>query len=107
MSLETTYSTTVPVGGAESYKLWPVFTYSNGYWEVYRHLMGDFLGLGVGCWDKLKGGGGCMLEDLSIDKFVVGVENFNQGAYDFLVLFEKQWKNKYEKFFSIENKEQH
>ena len=28
----------VPVGGAASYKLWPVFIYSNGYWEVYRRF---------------------------------------------------------------------
>ena len=28
----------VPVGRAASYKLWPVFTYSNGYWEVYRRF---------------------------------------------------------------------
>ena len=30
MSLGTTYSPAVPVGGAASYKLWLVFTYSNG-----------------------------------------------------------------------------
>ena len=44
MSLETTYSPAVLVGGDASYKLWPVFTYSNGYWEVYRG-QGDFFGL--------------------------------------------------------------
>ena len=27
---------TFPGGGAASYKLWPLFIYSNGYWEVYR-----------------------------------------------------------------------
>ena len=43
MSLGTTYSPTVPVGGgATSYKLWLVHTYSNGYWEVYRRFQGDF-----------------------------------------------------------------
>ena len=29
------------------------FTYSNGYWEVYRRYQGDFFGLGVG----FRGGG--------------------------------------------------
>ena len=24
-------------------QLWPVFTYSNGYWEVHRRFQGDFL----------------------------------------------------------------
>ena len=38
ISLGTTYSLTVPMGGAASYKLWPLFTYTNCYWEVYRHL---------------------------------------------------------------------
>ena len=29
------------------------FTYSTGYWEVYRRFQGDFFGLGVG----FRGGG--------------------------------------------------
>ena len=41
MTLGTTYSPRVPAGGALSYKLWPVFTYSNGYWEVYRRFEGN------------------------------------------------------------------
>ena len=54
MSLGMTYSSAVPGGGAASYKLRPVFTYSNGYWEVYRRFQGDFFGLeGEG----LRGGG--------------------------------------------------
>ena len=53
MSLGMTYSPTVPGGGAASYKIRPVFTYNNGYWEVYRRFQGDFLVLGVG----LRGGG--------------------------------------------------
>ena len=48
MSLGMTYSSTIPEGGAASYKLQPVFTYSNGYWEVYRRFHGDFFGLGGG-----------------------------------------------------------
>ena len=31
------------MGGTVSYKLLPVFTYSNGYWEVHRRFQGDFL----------------------------------------------------------------
>ena len=53
MSLGMTYFPTVPGGGAAIYKVWPVFTYSNGYWEVYKRFQGDFFGLGVG----LSGGG--------------------------------------------------
>ena len=30
-----------------------------------------------------------------------------EGAQDFLALFKKQWKNKYEKFFSTESEKQH
>ena len=48
MSLGPTYSPTVPVGGAASYKL----TYSNGYWEVYRRFHRDFCGLG----EEVEGG---------------------------------------------------
>ena len=62
MSLGMTYSPTVPGGGAASYKLWPVFTYSNGYWEVYRRFQGDFL-----VWGGVEGGGyvgGSLLEGI-------------------------------------------
>ena len=54
MSLGMTYSPKVPGGGAATYKLRPVFTYNNGYWEVYSRFQGIFfLVLGVG----LRGGG--------------------------------------------------
>ena len=53
MYLGMTYSPTVPGGGAASYKLQPVFTYNNGYWEVYNRFQGIFLVLGMG----LRGGG--------------------------------------------------
>ena len=36
-----THSSTVPGGGAASYKLCPEFTYSNGYREVYRRFQGN------------------------------------------------------------------
>ena len=42
MSLGMNYSPTVPRGGAASYKLRPVFTYNNGYWEVYRRFQNPF-----------------------------------------------------------------
>ena len=35
--------------------IWPMFIYSNGYWEVYQRFQGDFFGLGVG----LRRGGLC------------------------------------------------
>ena len=72
MSLGMTYSPTVPGGGAASYKLRPVFTYNNGYWEVYRRFQGDFLVLGVGL------GEGAVWEDLSLEKYVMGEEKFNE-----------------------------
>ena len=57
-----TYSPAVPVGGAASYKLWPVFTCSHGYWEVYRHFQGIFLSWG--------GEGTC--EDISMEELLMG-----------------------------------
>ena len=53
MYLGVTYSPAVPGGGAASYKLQPVFTYNNGYWEVYRRFQGDFFGFG----GRVEGGG--------------------------------------------------
>ena len=72
MSLGTTYSPTVPVGGATSYKLRPVLTYSNGYLEVYRHFQGDFLA-----------GGGVEFRELSLEEFFMGEENFREGTAGF------------------------
>ena len=64
MSLGTNYFPTVPVGGTTSYKLWPVFTYSNGYWEVYRRFQGDFR------WGGGRVRKGDMLGELSMEEFV-------------------------------------
>ena len=72
MSLGMTYSPTFPGRGAASYKLRPVFTYNNGYWEVYRRFQGDFFGFGVG----LRGG--AMWGDLTLEKYVMGEEKFNE-----------------------------
>ena len=71
-----TYSPSIPGGGAASYKLWPVITYSNGYWEVYRRFQVDFV-LGWG-W-----GEGAMLEDLSLEESVMGEEKFNEKGSGF------------------------
>ena len=93
-----TYSPTVPRGGTASYKFWPVFTYSNGYWEVYRRFQEDFFGWGRG-WEE-----GDMLGELSIDNLSWG-RNSMKGAQDFLALWQKTMKKKREKVFSIEIKE--
>ena len=47
-----------------------------GYWEAYRRFQGDFFG-----WGDL--GEGVTSEDLSIEKFVVGEENFHEGGAGF------------------------
>ena len=64
MSLGMTYSPTVPGGGAASYKLRPVFTYNNGYWEVYS-VFRVFLVLGVGL-REVSYVGGSFLEEICL-----------------------------------------
>ena len=71
MSLGTAYSPAVLVGGVASYILGPVFTYSNGYWEVYRRFQGDIFCLGGG-FER-----GVTRENISMEKFVMGEDNFN------------------------------
>ena len=63
-----------------------MFTYINGYCEVYRRFEGDFFWFGGGgsCWV------GVTWEDLSMEEFVIGEENFNEGVKDFLALFKKE-----------------
>ena len=48
--------------------------------------------------EKLMGWG-VTWEDLSMEEFVIGKENFNEGCAGFVALFKKKRKNKYEKFF--------
>ena len=84
MSLGTTYSPAVPVGGAASYKLRPVFTYSKGYWEVYRRFQGDFFGLG----GDLRGG--FTWEDLTMEELLMGEETFNGGGAGFSSIIKKK-----------------
>ena len=82
MSLGTTYSPAVPMGGAASHKLWPVFIYSDGYWEVYRRFQ-FFFCLG----GDLRG---VMWENISMEKLIMGEENFNEGGAGFSSII---WKN--------------
>ena len=54
-----------------------MFTYINGYWEVYRRFQGNFSGLGgtvegMGTW-----------EDISAEELLMGEENFNEGDAGF------------------------
>ena len=55
-----------------------MFTYSNGYWEVYRLFQGDFFGWG---WEGLKGE--VIWGELSMVEFVMGKENFHEGGAGF------------------------
>ena len=50
-----------------------MFTYSNGYCEVYRRFEGDFFFLG----------GGVTWEDLSMEELLMGEETFNRGDAGF------------------------
>ena len=43
-----------PQGRGCKLKIWPLFIYSNGYYEVYRGFQGDFFALG---WEWVGGGG--------------------------------------------------
>ena len=74
-----------------------MFTYSNGYWEVYRRFQGDFFGLGVG----LRGGGyvgGSFLGGI----FHGGRENSMKRVQDFLALLLKKNENiNMKKFFQL------
>ena len=102
MSLGNDLLPTVPVGGATSYKLWPVLTYSNGYWEVYRRFQGDFL-VGWRGWEE-----GNMLGELSMEEFVMGEENFRERSAGFSSIIKKKTIKKInmKKFFNW-NKKQH
>ena len=78
MSLGTTYSPTVPVGGATSYKSDQCLHIdSNGYLEVYRRFQRDFL-IGGGVQKE-----GDALGELSLWEFIMGEENFHEGSAGF------------------------
>ena len=62
-----------------------MFTYSNGYWEVYRRFQGGFFGLGGG---GLRGG--IMQGELSMEKFVMGKNISMKGVQDFFLAFFKE-----------------
>ena len=49
-----------------------------------------------------------MWEDLSLEEYVMGEEKLNEKGAEFSsITIKKQSKNKHEKVFSIESKEQH
>ena len=54
------------------------FTYSNGYWEVYRRYQGDFFGLGVGFR-----GGGLYGRIFPWRNYFMGEEKFNEKGAGF------------------------
>ena len=74
------------MGGAAIYKLLPLFTYINGYWEVYRRFPGCFLfcffwgggELSWVTWEDLS------MEDLSWVKRIS-----MKRVHDFLAIFKK------------------
>ena len=80
MFLGMTYSPTLPGGGVASYKLQPVFTYNNGYWEVYRRFQGDFFGFG----GRVEGGG--YVGGSFLGEICHGGKNSMKRAQDFLPL---------------------
>ena len=74
---------TVPGGGATSYKLWPVLTYSNAYWEVLQTFSGGFFGWGRG-WQE-----GDMLGKFPSRNLSWGEENFHEGSAGFSSIIKK------------------
>ena len=90
---EMTYSPKVPGGWAVSYKLRPVFTYSNGYLEVYRRFSGGLFWFG-----GFRGGG--YVEGSFFGELCHGAEKFNEGGAVFSrIIIKKTIKNKYGKVF--------
>ena len=55
-----------------------MFTYNNGYWEVYSRFQGIFFGFGGGVEGR-----GAMWEDLSMEKCVMGEQKFNEKGAGF------------------------
>ena len=72
MSLGMTFSPTVAGEGAASYKLWPLFTYSNGYLGSVQAFSGGLF------WFEDGRGEGAMWEDLSLEEYVMGEEKLNE-----------------------------
>ena len=63
-----------------------MFTYSNGYWEVYRRFQGDFF---VWAWGS---GEGAIWEDLSLEEYFMGEEKFNEKGAGFSSITFKKTK---------------
>ena len=75
-----------------------MFTYSNGYWDVYRRFQGDFFGLGVG----FRGEG--YMGDLSLEEYFMGEEKFNEKGAGFSTITIKKNNNEninMKKFFQL------
>ena len=62
-----------------------MFTYSNGYWEVYGRFQGELFGLG----GRVEVGGATW-EDLSMEKLLMGEETFNEGGIGFFSIIKKK-----------------
>ena len=74
-----------------------MFTYSNGYWEVYRRYQGDFFGFGVG----FRGGG--YMGGSFLGGIFHGEEKFNEkGAGLSSITIKKNNENiNMKKFFQL------
>ena len=64
-----------------------MFTYSNGYWEVYKRFQGEFFGLGGG----VEGGWG-LRGRIFPWRGSLGKRISMKEAQDFLALFKKTMK---------------
>ena len=76
LALETTYSPKFPVGGAASYKLWLLFIYSNGYYELYKRFQWEIFRVGV----EVGRGKEDTWKDLSMGEFIMREKNFHEGG---------------------------
>ena len=64
-----------------------MFTYSNGYWEVYSRFSGRLFWFG-------GGGEWALWEDLSLEEYVMGEEKFNEGGTGFSSIIIKKTMKK-------------
>ena len=109
ISLGTIYSPTVPVEPTASYKLWPVFAYSIGSWEMYTRFQGDF-SVGGKVWGEGLCGGKVwgeevMRGELPMKEFVMGEENFHEGGAGFFSIFlNNNEKINMKKFFQLKGR---
>ena len=93
ISLGMTYSPTFPVGGAASYKLWPMFPCIMVIGKCTYAFRGIFLVDGKGLRGRGLNGGNFTCKNLSGG----GGGNFHEGIAEFLsnFFFFEQWKIEY------------